>query len=175
MRSFPLARSNSFCTIPIPMNKRRPHSDDVLFIYFFGGLLFMLEGAFFLVSMLLGWRIAKSWPLGMAIAGITGFIYGLSAKRKFKISYGVPSIGFTLLGLAFAVFSFGLVKGNFSSFIAVWWPTLLIAGGISLFVVFGLTRRASAQRAENPESRMRTHKGKAVDGSRRDRDPSAGP
>ncbi|MGA2547904.1 MAG: hypothetical protein ABSF43_15240 [Rectinemataceae bacterium] len=145
------------------------------FHFFFSGLLFLLEGAFFLASMLLGWRIAKFWPLGMAIAGITGFVSGLAAKRKFKAFYAVPSIGFTLLGLAFAVFSFGLVKGNFSSFIAVWWPTLLIAGGISLFVVYGLTRHASARRAEGPEGRVRTHSGKTVDRSKRDRDPTSGP
>jgi hypothetical protein len=145
------------------------------FHFFFSGLLFLLEGAFFLASMLLGWRIAKFWPFGMAIAGITGFVSGLAAKRKFKAFYAVPSIGFTLLGLAFAGFSFGLVKGNFSRFISHWWPTLLIAGGISLFVAYGLSRRKPTRRVEGAEGRARKGAGKSANRSGRDRDPPTGP
>ena len=207
------------------MNKRRPRSDDVLFIsafvaillgvafllyttetivgvlrawpilvmaiggvllyltlvrgasfpFFFSGLLLVSEGAFLLASMLLGWRIARSWPLGMAIAGIAGLISGLAAKRRFKVFYGVPSIGFTILGLAFSVFSFGLVKDTFKSFITVWWPSLLIVGGISLFVAYGLSRRAAARRVEGAEGRVKTAAGKAHDRSRRGGGPSSGP
>ena len=207
------------------MNKRRPRSDDVLFIsallaillgvafllhttriivgvpgawpilvmaaggvllyltrvrgasfsFLFTGLLCVLEGAFFLTSMLVGWRIAKSWPLAMAIAGVSSFISGMAAKKKLQISYAVPSIGFTLLGLAFAVFSFGLAKGNFKSFIAVWWPTLLIVGGISLFVAYGISRRASARRPEMPEGRAKVRGGKDAVRSKSDHGHSLGP
>jgi hypothetical protein len=202
------------------MNKRRSHSDDILFIsalaaillgvafllyttntfvgalrvwpilvvaaggvllyfalvrgasfsFFFGGLLLVLEGAFFLASLLFGWKIAKSWPLGMSIAGLAGFVSGLAAKKRLMAFFAVPSIGFTLLGLVFAVFSFGIAKVTLSSFIAVWWPSLLIAGGISLFVAYGITRRA-----EGVEGRGKARRGKSAEGSGRDRDPSSGP
>ena len=145
------------------------------FPFFFSGLLLVLEGAFLLVSVLIGWRIAKSWPLGMAVAGIAGLGSGLAAKKRFQVFYGVPSIGFTILGLAFSVFSFGLVKETFKSFITVWWPSLLIVGGISLFVAYGFSRRASARRVEGAEGRVRTAAGKATDRSRRDGGPSSGP
>ncbi len=113
------------------------------FSFLFGGLVFTLEGAFILACMLLGWRIARAWPLGMAIAGLAGLASGLAAKRRLQPFFAVPSFGFTALGLGFSVFSFGLVKDNLAGFISVWWPTLLIAGGISLFVAYGLSRRSA--------------------------------
>ena len=145
------------------------------FPVFFSGLFLVLEGAFLLALVLLGWRIAKSWPLGMAIAGIAGLVSGLAARKRFQVFYGVPSIGFTILGLSFSIFSFGLVKDTFKSFITVWWPSLLIVGGISLFVAYGLSRRASARRAEGAEGHVKTATGKASDDSRRDGGPSSGP
>lgn len=140
------------------------------FSFFFAGLLLAFEGAFILASMLIGWRIARSWPLGMAIAGLAGFVSGLVAKRRLKAFYAVPSIGFTVLGSVFALFSFGLAKVNFSSFIAVWWPSLLIAGGISLFIAYGISRHA-----EGVEGRAKTRAGKLADRPERDRGPSSGP
>ncbi len=145
------------------------------FTFFFGGLLFVLEGAFFLASMLLGWKLAKSWPLGMAIAGISGLISGLAAQKRLKAFYAVPSIGFAVLGLFFCLFSFGLAKVNFSRFIAVWWPTLFIAGGISLFVAYGISRHAPARVPEGPDGRARKRAGRPADRPRRDRGPSSGP
>jgi hypothetical protein len=180
------------------MNKRRPRSDDVLFIsalvalllgvafllyttgtfngaffawpllvvaaggmllylalvrgssnsFLFVGIVFVSEGAFLLVSIILGWRLVKAWPLGMAIAGFSGLITGLAAKRKMKVAFAVPSFSFVFLGLAFAIFSFGWAGIGFKSFIIVWWPTLLIVGGISLFVAYGLSRRSFLKRAE---------------------------
>jgi hypothetical protein len=191
------------------MNKRRPRSDDVLFIsalaalllglafllyttgalvgarpfwpllvmaaggallylalvrgasfyILFGGNLFVLEGILFLIGILLGWRLAVSWPLGMATAGLAGLVTALFGKRGLKVSYLVPSLCFTLLGFFFALFSFGLARIDFSSFIAIWWPSLLIAGGICLFIAYGLSRRARGKRAsggvDRPSSRKR--------------------
>jgi hypothetical protein len=135
------------------------------FSFFFAGLLLALEGSFILASMLLGWKITKSWPLGMALAGLAGLISGLAAKKRLKAFYAVPSIGFAVLGSLFSLFSFGLAKVNFKSFIAVWWPSLLIAGGVSLFVAYGA----------GTEGRARTHAARSEDRSGRDRDPSSRP
>jgi hypothetical protein len=145
------------------------------FSIFFGGILLALEGAFFLASMLLGWKLSKSWPLAMATAGVAGFVSGLAAKRRLMAFFAVPSIGFTSLGLIFALFSFGLARVSFKNFIAVWWPSLLIAGGISLFVAYGISRGAA-----NRGRRSKTRAGKPADRSGQDRSrwnrgPSSGP
>lgn len=119
------------------------------FSFLFVGILFVLEGAFILVSILSGWRMVKAWPLGMAIAGLAWLASGLASKPKFKISTLVPSLCFIFLGLVFAAFSFGWVQGGFPGFIAVWWPCLLIVGGILLFVAYGLSRRARSLSARS--------------------------
>jgi hypothetical protein len=181
------------------MNKRRPRSDDVLFISAFSALLlgvalllyttgtfagvgrawpflvmaaggfflylalvrgfsfsilfvgiaFVLEGALILASLLLEWDIKRAWTLGMALVGCAGILSCIIAKRRMKVSFAVPSIGFVALGLAFAAFSFGLVGVSFKSFIVVWWPTLLILGSISLFVVYGLSRKGKPAKRSN--------------------------
>jgi hypothetical protein len=110
--------------------------------FLFTGILLTLEGAFFLVSVLAGWRFVAAWPLGMAIAGLSGIVAGLAYKRKLLASYFVPSLCFLFLGLAFSAFSFGWIAGGFVAFIVVWWPALLILGGILLFVAYGLSRRS---------------------------------
>jgi hypothetical protein len=137
------------------------------FSFFFGGLLFVLEGALFLLSLLAGWRLSMSWPLGMTVAGLAGLVSGLVSKRRLKAFFAVPSIGFAALGSLFSLFSFGLARVNLRSFIAEWWPTLLIAGGISLFVAYGISRRSarSGQDRERSEKRSRST----------DRGPSSGP
>jgi hypothetical protein len=115
---------------------------EASFSFLFVGILFVLEGAFILVSILSEWKMVKAWPLGMATAGLAWFVSGLASKRRLKVSNVVPSLCFIFLGLVFAAFSFGWVQGRFLGFIAVWWPCLLIVGGILLFVAYGLSRRA---------------------------------
>ncbi len=132
-----------------------------------GGIFFVLEGAFFLSAVLLDWEIAKAWPVGMTIAGITGLVSGIVAKKKLKPLFAVPSIGFAILGLIFSAFSFGLTRVSFKSFIMVWWPTLLIIGGISLFVAYGLSRRARAKSKHAHDAQ--------AEGPKRERGPSSGP
>jgi hypothetical protein len=206
------------------MNKRRPRSDDVLFIsalvvlllgvalllyttgtfegalrawpflvmaaggvllylalvrgpsfsFLFVGVVFVLEGAFTLVSAIVGWKLIKAWPLGMAIVGLSGLISGLASKKKLKVAFAVPSFSFVFLGLAFAVFSFGWAKVGFKYFIVVWWPSLLIVGGIALFVAYGLSHRASFERAEAAKGGAKRGGGKASGRTGRDRGPTSG-
>jgi len=195
---FSIGKTSLFLYNSTYMNKRRPRSDDVLFIsalsalllgvalllyttgtfggtgrpwpflimaaggfllylalvrefsfsILFVGIIFVLEGALVLVSILLEWKLIKAWPLGMALVGFAGVISSLIAKRKMRASFSVPSIGFVFLGLTFSAFSFGFMGVSFKSFIVIWWPTLLIAGGISLFVAYGLSRKRSPKRSD---------------------------
>jgi hypothetical protein len=112
------------------------------FSFLFAGLLFVLEGAFILVAILASWPLAKAWPLGMAFAGLAWLVSGIVSRKRLKASFFVPALCFVFLGLVFSAFSFGWAQGGLRSFIAVWWPCLLIVGGISLFVAYGLSRRA---------------------------------
>ena len=121
--------------------------------FLFAGILLTLEGAFFLVSVLVGWRFVEAWPLGMALAGLSGIAGGLAYKRKVLAAYFVPSLCFLVLGLAFSAFSFGWITGGFVAFVAVWWPALLIIGGILLFFAYGLSSRRSRDLSSRPGRR----------------------
>jgi hypothetical protein len=112
------------------------------FSFLFAGVFLVLEGSFLLVLVLAGWKIAKAWPIGMAVIGLTLLVSSLIAKKRLRASLLVPSLGFLVMGLVFALFSFSLVSIDFKGFVATWWPCLIIAGGISLFVAYGLARRA---------------------------------
>jgi hypothetical protein len=117
------------------------------YYFLFGGLLFVLEGAFFLAAAIMGWKLARAWPLCMAIAGLSGLAAGGFSLRRLKVFYAVPSVSFLALGLLFSVFSFRLAGISFATFIAVWWPTVLIAGGVALFIAYGISRRGVKRRA----------------------------
>jgi hypothetical protein len=139
------------------------------------GLFCVLEGAFILAATLVGWKLAKAWPLGMAIAGLSGILGGILARKRLKAALAVPSFSFVALGLAFSIFSLGWAKVGFKSFIAVWWPSLLIAGGVSLFVAYGYARRGSSKRPDAAKERSRARPGKTSAGRPgRDRGPSSG-
>jgi hypothetical protein len=221
---FSIGKTSLFLYNSIYMTKRRPRSDDVLFIsallalllgvallmyttgavesagrtwpflvvaaggflvylalargfsltILFVGAVLAFEGGLMLLSILFGWEPKRVWPLGMSLAGLASFVSILLAKRRMKVSLAVPSIGFILLGLAFAAFSFGLVGVSFKSFIVVWWPTLLIAGGISLFVAFGLSRKGSPKRSESPKKGGKKDAAERSAGrSERDRGPTS--
>ncbi len=139
----------------------------------FGGMLFALEGAFFQAMLLAHWRLAQAWPLIMAVAGAAGVAAGIVRKQGRKAPYLVPSIGFLGLGLFFALFSFKWIKASFSEFIASWWPTAFIGGGICLFVAYGLARRKAARAAaESSRSASGAGAGKTIERpSRRSPDP----
>lgn len=133
----------------------------------FGGMLFALEGAFFQVMVLASWRLSQAWPLVMAVAGAAGLATGFVRKQGRSAIYLVPSIGFLGLGLFFALFSFEWIQADLSDFIAAWWPTVFIVGGVCLFVAYGLARRRTRHSAaESPVSPHGVASRKKADNSR---------
>lgn len=139
----------------------------------FGGMLFALEGAFFQAMLLASWPLSQSWPLVMAVAGAAGVATGFVRKQGRKAPYLVPSLGFLGLGLFFALFSFKWIRADFSDFIAAWWPTVFIVGGICLFVAYGLARRRT--RRASAGSCRRTGGESARKAAEISRGPSPGP
>jgi hypothetical protein len=109
--------------------------------FLFGGITFVLEGSFLLVSALVGMRIGVTWPLAMVVGGVAGIVAGLAAWRRPRPSFIVPSLCFICLGGLFSLFSFGLVRQSFRHFFVEWWPSLLIVGGLILFAAYGLRDR----------------------------------
>jgi hypothetical protein len=118
--------------------------------FLFGGIAFVLEGSFFLVEVLLGWSLRTAWPLAMVVGGISGIFAGLIAFRRLRPSFVVLSLCFIVLGLGFSLFSFGVVRQTLGQFIVIWWPSFIILGGISLFAVYGLSRRRDSRSGGRP-------------------------
>jgi hypothetical protein len=117
-----------------------------------GGIFFVLFGAVALLSSLIGWRFKQSWPLIMAVAGLSCLIAGFIYFGKAKALFIAPAAGFIFLGLLFCLFSFHLVDVSFRHFVITWWPSLLIAGAIVLLIAYGLSRRRSGSLGSDRES-----------------------
>ena len=124
--------------------------------FLFGGIAFTLEGAFFLVASLCRLHITRAWPLAMVVGGAAGIAAGLVAWRRPRPSFLVPSICFIFLGSVFSLFSFGVVREPFSHFLATWWPSLLILGGILLFAAYGLQVRSEGRGARGRDAGERS-------------------
>ncbi len=114
--------------------------------FFFGGLCFCLFGLLRILGYLWGWTFARAWPLLMVAAGISWFAAGLRHRRAIKAGYAVPALGFVALGGLFSVFSFDLVGVSFARFVTMWWPSLFIAGGVALFIAYGVSSHRRGHR-----------------------------
>jgi FtsH-binding integral membrane protein len=91
-------------------------------------------------SAVSGWRVSQIWPLVLAAAGIAGVISSLGSKGKVATGYLISSIGFFLLGVVFAQFSFRIVPVSFGRFVLMWWPSFLVAGVVCLLSAYGYSR-----------------------------------
>jgi len=114
--------------------------------FFFGGILFVLTGLLSIVSNLVGWTLREAWPLVMIASGATGLLTGLRRWRRMRPGFTTTSICFLFLGIVFSAFSFKFVGISLKRFVASWWPSLLIAGGLALFAAYGYSRRAALGR-----------------------------
>lgn len=84
--------------------------------------------------------LSDYWPLFAVLGGLCMLPAGFFATRKAKPGFVVPALSFMLLGGFFSIFSFGFSSMSFSAFIVRWWPLLFVAAGLSLFVLWFLTR-----------------------------------
>jgi hypothetical protein len=104
------------------------------------GLFFILVGAVMLLASLAMWHVKEFWPLFMLAAGFALLASGLRHFRGLKAFFFVPASGFIVLGAFFGLFSFSIVKIGLGEFVHTWWPTILIAAGVVLFVAYGMNR-----------------------------------
>jgi hypothetical protein len=115
------------------------------------GIFFALAGLVLLLAAL-GFGLRRTWPLLMMSAGLAWYAYGLQRNRRHRMSFVVTALLFIVMGLFFSIFSLGIAAVSFSHFVAIWWPSALIAGGAALFVAYGLTsgRRGGRKRPGSP-------------------------
>lgn len=113
--------------------------------FFAVGFFAAVFGAVWLLSTLLAWSFAQSWPLVMVSAGIAWLVAGFRRNRKAKAGVVVPSFCFILLGGLFCLFSFDIVDMSLGAFVRIWWPSFLILGGIVLFVAYGAARKTGRE------------------------------
>jgi hypothetical protein len=106
-------------------------------IFFGAGLTLGLVGLVFFLGPS-GIPISRSWPLLMTSVGLGWFAFGFWRYGRPRILFIVPSAIFVFLSLFFALFSFGIVAVRLTAFLAIWWPLLIIGGGIALFVAYSL-------------------------------------
>lgn len=105
---------------------------------FFLGLYICLAGALhvLLACGIIPHGMKEWWPFFVVLCGISLFLTGLARHRKIKSTYLFPSIIILVIGLIFLLFSLDIIKISFASFVAAWWPLLLILLGTALVVLF---------------------------------------
>jgi hypothetical protein len=118
---------------------------------FTGGIFFLLFGCISLGGVIYHWRFGTAWPLIMSAAGLAWLLGGFRVNRRARVGFVAPGLGFVILGLFFSLFSFKIVGVSFGRFMTTWWPTFFIAGGIILFIAYGLSRRGRAAADEEGE------------------------
>jgi len=91
-------------------------------------------------AALLGIGAAEYWPLYAVAAGICLLPVNYVRIGRMRPSSVVISSSFVLLGLFFSIFSFGFSSMRFKTFITRWWPALIIASGLLLFLAWYVQR-----------------------------------
>ena len=110
--------------------------------YILVGMILALGGLFFLLSntVLTAVTLQRTWPIFMAIVGVSLLVHALRSTGESRLSLTVPAIGLMVLAGVFLPFSLDVVRADFENVVATWWPLLLIVFGIVLLVVH-LTRK----------------------------------
>ncbi|MBR5965195.1 MAG: hypothetical protein IK015_03690 [Treponema sp.] len=97
----------------------------------------LLSLAYLLLNARLGdVPIKEYWPLVVIVFGITLLPVGRFHYKKFRTLYVIPSAALTVLGAFFFLFTFNIIKMKMRVFFSSFMPFILIAGGISLIVLY---------------------------------------
>ncbi|MFP4113045.1 MAG: LiaF transmembrane domain-containing protein [Spirochaetota bacterium] len=101
--------------------------------YVFIGTSLLLAGLILLLAATaLQVELGRIWPLFMTVIGVAFLAYGFRKQGASRVTFTVPGGAMTILSLIFLPFSLELVRVDFSSFVAVWWPVLLVIVGLVL-------------------------------------------
>lgn len=107
-------------------------------IWVFLGIAFFLFGVQLLLldAKILPFTFIETWPLTIIICGLAMIPSGLYNLKRIRTIYLFPAILMILMGTFFLLFSMHIFKTSFRQFIYMWWPIILIFGGIWLIILF---------------------------------------
>jgi len=107
-------------------------------IWVFLGIAFFLFGVQLLLldAKILPFTFIETWPLTIIICGLAMIPSGLYNLKRIRTIYLFPAILMILMGTFFLLFSMHIFKSSFRHFIFMWWPIILIFGGIWLIILF---------------------------------------
>lgn len=110
--------------------------------YVLVGMVLALGGLFILLSntVLTAVALVRTWPVFMAIAGVSLFVYARRVSGESRLTLSVPAVALVVLAAIFLPFSLDLLDASFDSVVAAWWPLLFVLFGVVLLVVH-LTHR----------------------------------
>jgi len=101
-----------------------------IFLFLFGVHILLLD-----VSIL-PFTFRETWPLTIIICGLALIPSGLYNLKRIRTIYLFPAVLMILMGTVFLLFSTHIIKSSFRHFISMWWPLILIFGGIWLIILF---------------------------------------
>jgi hypothetical protein len=112
--------------------------------YVLVGMLLALGGLFVLVSntVLNAVTLERTWPVFMAIVGVSFLVYAVRAEGESRLTVSVPAIALIVLAAGFLPFSLNLVEADFERVVTTWWPVLFVLFGVILGVVHIVKRRS---------------------------------
>ncbi len=113
----------------------------------FLGLLLGGSALLRFITTVIGISVSDYWPLYALLLGLIIIPVGFIRYGRIKPSVLVLSASFILLGCFFSIFSFGFSSVRFKTFISIWWPSLFIAAGLMLFLVWWLRRVVTASQS----------------------------
>lgn len=76
------------------------------------------------------------WPLFVVATGVAVLPAGFLRYKRLRPVFFVPGTAFLILGALFSIFSFGFSSLSFRTFVTVWWPGFILAGGLFLFMIY---------------------------------------
>jgi len=103
------------------------------------------------IATVLGASVSDYWPLYALLLGFILLPVSFVRYGKIKPSALVLSASFILLGIFFSIFSFGFSSVRFKTFISIWWPSLFIAAGLMLLLVWWLRKVVTGNQQSDPD------------------------
>lgn len=111
-------------------------SQNAVVFYISANLCLISLGLLFLNARLGVVQLRQYWPIVIVIFGITLLPVGRFHYKKFKTFYVIPSAALTILGAFFFLFTFKIINMKMRVFFSYFMPFILIAGGISLIILY---------------------------------------
>ena len=116
-------------------------------VFLYSGLFFAFSGIVFLLedTHIVPYTMVELWPAIVICAGAALFPAGLYKLKRVRTIYLFPSILLILFGIIFLMFSIDVIKVSFYSFIARFWPVVIIFFGLALIVIFVIQQLNSSK------------------------------